>query len=126
MFNHPVELEIGGVRVRSPKIGGITEKPERIWSKNTGRTGTQKMRGTVLDVKCTYAIEWPALTKPEKDLIKKLVSDKSKPFTTIRVREPDGSVWEMECYFGTPSFPEWEWLNGQWMCVGAKVDAIER
>lgn len=126
MFNYPIELEIDETRVKSAKIGGNTRKPEKIWSKNTGRTGSQKMRGTINAIKQTYSIEWPPLTVAEQELIESLVSNKAKPFVKLRVRRPDGSVWEMECYFGTPSFPEWEWLNGQWMCVGAKVDAIER
>lgn len=126
MLIYPIDMSINDIRVRSPRVGGITRKTEKIWSSNTGRTASGKMKGTINAVKVTYSIEWPALTQHEQELIESLVSDKSKPFNILKVRRPDGSVWEMECYFGTPSFGEWDWIRGQWMCTGAKVDAIER
>ena len=126
MFNYPIELAINGTTVKSPKVGRITRKAEKIWSSNTGRSASGKMQGTINAIKMIYSIEWPALTQHEQELIESLVSDKSNPFCELTVRRPDGSVWEMECYFGTPSFGEWEWINGGWRCTGAKVDAIER
>ena len=126
MFQHPIELEIDGVRVRSPKVGGITRKAEKIWSSNTGRTASGKMQGTITAIKVTYSIEWPPLTQAEQERIETVISNPSKPFVPIRIRRPNGRIQETECYFGTPSFGEWDWINGQWMCTGAKVDAIER
>lgn len=126
MFNHPIELEIDGIIVRSPKVGGITRKAEKIWSSNTGRTASGRMQGTINAIKYTYSIEWPPLTQYEQELIESLISDKSKPFSVMRIKRPDGSVWELECYFGTPTFGEWNRIGGQWMSTGAKVDAIER
>lgn len=122
----PIELSIDGVTVRSPKVGGITRKTEKIWSKNTGRTASAKMQGTIKAIKTTYSIAWPPLTQEEQELIESLVSDKSKPFHTLKVRRPSGDVWELECYFGTPSFTEWDMLGGMWRCLNGKVDAIER
>lgn len=126
MFNYPIVMEINGTVVRSPKIGGITRKPEKIWSSNTKRSASQRMNGTVKAIKMTYSIAWPPLTQPEQEQIESLVSNKSIPFPGLKVTRPDGSIWAIECYFGTPSFPEWEWIDGQWMCVNATVDAIER
>lgn len=126
MFRHPIEMSIDGVIVRSPKVGGITRKPEPIWSKNTGRTASQKMQGTIKAIKQTYSIKWPPLSQWEQELIESLLSNKDKPFHMLRIRRPDGTVWEMECYFGTPSFQEWDLLNGEWKCKDAAVDAIER
>lgn len=126
MFNYQIEMEINGTRVRSPKIGGITRKREKIWSSNTGRTASGKMQGTINAIKTTYSFEWPALSQQEQELIDSLVSDKATPFSTIRIRRPDGSVHTMECYFGTPTYGEWNLIGGRWRCTGAKVDAIER
>lgn len=126
MFNYPIEMSINDTRIKSPKIGGITRKREKIWSQNAGRAASCKMQGTIKAIKTTYSIEWPALTPYEQELIDSLLSDKSKPFNILAVRRPDGSVWEIECYFGTPSFDEWDWIDGEWKCTGAKVDAIER
>ena len=121
-----IEMAIDNVIVRSPKVGGLTRKTEKIWSKNTGRSASARMQGTIKAIKHTYSIEWPPLTQAEQELLESLISDIAKPFRTLTFRRPDGSVWKMECYFGTPSFTEWELLNGQWHCVNAKVDAIER
>lgn len=126
MFNYPIEMSINDTRVKSPKVGGITRKAEKIWSSNTGRSASGKMQGTINAIKITYSIEWPPLTPYEQELIESLVSNKFAPFSVLTVRRPDGSIWEMECYFGTPSFGEWDWIDGRWMCTGAKVDAIER
>ena len=126
MFQCPIELEIDGVRVKSPLVGGITRKAEKIWSKNTGRTASQQMQGTIKAIKQTYSIKWPPLSQYEQEEIERIVNDKDKPFHILKVRRPDGSIWEMECYFGTPSFNEWVWLDGQWKASGATVDAIER
>lgn len=126
MFQYPIDLEIDDIKVRSPLVGGMTRKTEKIWSKNTGRTASQRMQGTIKATKTTYSIKWPPLAQYEQELIESLVSDKDKPFHTLRVRRPDGSVWEIECYFGTPSFTEWVWIDGQWKDNGATVDAIER
>jgi len=122
----PIEMSIDGVTVRSPKVNGITRKTEKIWSKNTGRAASARMQGTIKAIKTTYSIEWPPLTQDEQELIESLVSDITKPFHILRVRRPDTSSWELECYFGTPSFTEWDLLGGQWRCVNGKVDAIER
>lgn len=121
-----IEMTIDGISVPSPKVNGITRKSEKVWSKNTGRTASGKMQGTIVGVKNTYSIAWAPLTQEEQELIESVVSSKSNPFHTLRIRRPDGSIWEMECYFGTPSFMEWTMLNGQWYCTDAKVDAIER
>lgn len=126
MNRFPIEMSINDVIVKSPKVGGLSRKPEKIWSKNTGRTASAKMQGTIKAIKYTYSIEWPPLTQQEQELIESLVSDVNTPFSRLKFKRPDGSVWEMECYFGTPSFTEWELLGGQWYCTNAKVDAIER
>ena len=126
MIIHAIEMQIDDVFVPAPKIGGMTRKLEKVWSKNTGRSASAKMQGTIKAVKYTYSIEWPPLTQDQQELIEGLVSDITKPFRTLRIRRPDGFVQELECYFGTPTFSEWEMIGGIWRCTNAKVDAIER
>lgn len=121
-----IEMSIDDVMIRSPKVGGMTRKKEKIWSKNAGRTASAKMQGTIIAIKTTYSIEWPPLTVAEQNIIEDIISDKDKPFHILKVKRPDGSVDKVQCYFGTPTFPEWEMFGGEWRCVGAKVDAIER
>ena len=126
MDRYPIEMAIDDVPVPAAKLKGMTKKSEKIWSKNTGRTASLKMQGTIKGVKRTYSLKWPPLTQGEQDLIESLVSDTSKPFHVLKVRRPDGSIWEMECYFGTPSYTEWDMIGGTWKCTDATVDAIER
>jgi hypothetical protein len=126
MIINAIEMQIDDVFVPAPKIGGMIRKLEKVWSKNTGRTASAKMQGTIKAVKYTYSIEWPPLTQDQQELIEGLVSDITKPFRTLRIRRPDGFVQEFECYFGTPTFSEWEMIGGTWRCTNAKVDAIER
>ena len=126
MFNFPIQMEINGIRVRSPKINGITRKHEKIWSKNTGRTASGRMQGTIIAIKTTYSFEWNALTQEDQERLEMLISDKTTPFATVRLRRPNGDIHEFECYFGTPTFTEWTRVNGEWRCESAKVDAIER
>ena len=121
-----IRLSIDGVTVKSPKVGGITRKEEKIWSKNTGRAASARMQGTIKAIKTTYSISWPPLTQAEKDLIESLVSNPNMPFHVLRLTQPDNTALELECYFGTPSFTEWTLLGGQWRCIDGKVDAIER
>lgn len=122
----PIEMEIDGIIVKTPMVCGIERHPEKIWSTNTGRTASQRMVGTILAIKQTCSIKWPPLTQAEQDLIESLISNKDKPFVIMKLRRPDGSVWEMEVYFGTPSFTEWDWIGGTWRSTNNTVDAIER
>lgn len=126
MTIYPIMMEIDGVIVKTPKVCGTKRKANKIWSKNTGRSASQKMMGTILAIKQEYSIEWPPLTQGEQELIESLVSNMSKPFVKMKLRRPDGTVWAKEVYFGTPSFTEWDWINGQWMSTNNTVDAIER
>lgn len=121
-----IELKINGTKVSAPKIGGITRKSEKVWSKNTGRSASAKMQGTIIAIKKTLSISWPPLTQDEQELIESLISNTDLPFTTLAVTKPDGSTESIECYFGTPSFDEWDFIGGKWRCTNGKVDAIER
>lgn len=121
-----IELKINGTKVKAPKIGGISSKEEKVWSKNTGRSASAKMQGTIIAIKKTKSISWPPLTQEERDQILSLISNAGKPFATLTITKPDGSTETMECYFGTISFDEWDLIGGKWRCINGKVDAIER
>lgn len=121
-----IELKINGTKVKAPKVGGITRKSEKVWSKNTGRTASGRMQGTILTIKKTLSISWPPLTQEEQEIIESVVSNVNVPFTYLEITRPDGNMETIECYFGTPTFEEWDLIGGQWRCTNGKVDAIER
>lgn len=121
-----IELKINGVKVKAPKIGGISRKSEKVWSKNTGRTATARMQGTIIAIKKTLSISWPPMTQEEQEVIESQISNQAVPFSTLELTKPNGEIETIECYFGTPSFEEWDQIGGQWRCKNGKVDAIER
>lgn len=122
----PIEMEIDGIRIKSPKIQGMNHKAEKVWSKNTGRTGTARMQGTIIAIKQTQSLSWPDLCFEEAERIIELVSDPNKPFRIIKWTLPNGEIRQMECYFGTPSADEYVVRKGVWCVTNLKVDAIER
>lgn len=121
-----IELYINDVKVKAPKVGGVSYKPEKVWSTNTGRTASGKMVGTIKCIIRTLAITWGALTEAEKDLIETQVSNVNLPFTTLRMKLADGSELNMECYFGTPTFEGYDRIGGSWRYTSGKVEGIER
>lgn len=122
----PIRMEINGVQMPTPKVAGIGTKYEKIWSKNTGRTASTRMIGTILSIKQTWSLAWNPLTQEQRDLLLQYCSNADLPFVELTLTEPDGSTRRMECYFGTPSFDEWDLYGGVWCCCNGKVDAIER
>lgn len=64
------DLTIDGVKMPQPKPGGMKISPEKVWSKNTGRTAAVTMVGTILDIKTTVALSWPPLTVEQVRLMK--------------------------------------------------------
>lgn len=122
----PLKMKLDGVEVPTPKIAGIDRKQEKIWSKNTGRSASQRMNGTIKAIIPTKTIVWPPLTKEERDLLETYISNKDKPFVFMELTQPDGTVEKTEVYFGTPSCKEWNQIGGVWRCEDYKVDAIKR
>lgn len=123
---NPIEMEIDGIRIRSPKIQGMNRKPEKIWSKNTGRTGTARMQGTIIAIKQRISISWTDIPYGEAEHILELVNNPDRPFHILKWTLPTGQYRKMECYFGTPSVDEYTIRRGQWCVSNFKVDAIER
>ena len=119
-------LKIDGVVIPAPKVKGMTIKPEKIWSKNTGRTAATTMVGTILKIKHTVDIEWPPLTVEQVRLIESVVSNEDKPFVSMEFTDQTGQTKTMTVYFGTPTYNDFDWIGGQWMVTDAAVSAIEQ
>lgn len=120
------DLYINGTRMPDPALEGVTISREKIWSANTGRTGTGKMVGTVVAIKTTIKIKWPILTPAQVATIEAAVSDISTPFSTITYTDATGSTVTKTVYFGTPSYTIYSWANGTQYIRDASVDAIEQ
>lgn len=120
------DLTINGVAMPAPKIGGLKIKPEKIWSKNTGRSAATTMVGTILSIKRTVDISWPPLTTDQVAAIEAVVSNKDLPFVPMTYTDQTGKLHTMQVYFGTPSYSCFEWINGQWKVTDATVSGIEQ
>lgn len=120
------DLKIDGVVIPAPKVKGMQIKPEKIWSKNTGRTAATTMVGTILKIKHTVDIEWPPLTVEQVRLIESVVSNEDKPFVSMEFTDQTGQTKTMTVYFGTPTYTDFDWIGGQWMVTDAAVSAIEQ
>ena len=121
-----IELTFNGVVMPTPKVGGLKIQREKVWSSNTGRTADVTMVGTILAIKDNVEISWPPLTMEEVALIESVVSNKDLPFITMGYVDATGQEKEIPVYFGTPSYTAFDWINGQWMVLDAKVSSIEK
>ncbi len=120
------DLKINGITMPQPKIGGLKIKSEKIWSKNTGRSASTTMLGTILSIKRTVDISWPALSTEQVASIEAVVSNKDLPFVPMSYTDQTGNVHTMQVYFGTPTYSCFEWINGQWMVTDVSVSGIEQ
>lgn len=119
-------LTINGQVMPVPKVGGMKIKPEKIWSKNTGRSAATTMLGTILAIKNTVEISWPPLTVEQVIDIESVVSNPELPFVPMSYTDQTGRPHTMNVYFGTPSYSCFDWINGQWMVTDATVSGIEQ
>lgn len=120
------DLKINGQVMPAPKVGGMKIKPEKIWSKNTGRSAATTMLGTILAIKNTVEISWPPLTVEQVIDIESVVSNPELPFVPMSYTDQTGRPHTMNVYFGTPSYSCFDWINGQWMVTDAAVSGIEQ
>ena len=118
-------LTVDGTSLPRPKRDGVTVTEERVWSANTGRTASGKMVGNTVAVKTTIKIDWATLTAAQAALIRKVVSDPSKDFRTLRYTDLDGAVHTKTVYFGTPTYTIHSTYGGG-RVVNVSVTAVEQ
>ena len=102
----------------------VTVKPEKIWSKNTGRAASGKMLGDVVGHKITIQVEWATLTDAEVEGIDTRISPAFFPVTFKNPRT--NRVETRMFYAGAPTYPVYSWVKGYPAYVGAAVDLIEQ
>lgn len=120
------DLTINGVVMPAPKVGGMKIQPEKVWSKNAGRTGDATAVGTIIAIKTTVDISWPPLTVEQVATIESAVSNIALPFVPMLFTDQTGARREMNVYFGTPTYTAFDWVDGQWKVMDATVSGIEQ
>ncbi|MCD7920409.1 MAG: hypothetical protein LUG45_10195 [Clostridiales bacterium] len=119
------DLTIGGVKMPTPALEGLTITREKIWSSDTGRTASGKMVGTIVAIKTKVAIKWPVLTMDEVETIEGAVSS-SAPFVTMTYTDMTGATSTKTVYFGTPSYTVYSYADGTQYVKDVTVDGIEQ
>lgn len=120
------ELYIDGVKMPTPKLGGLTITPNKMWSANTGRLESSgEMVGTIVTVKHKVSIKWPDLTMEQIGTIEAAVSSLSA-FHTLKFTDMTGTTRSLQVYFGDPTYTIYSYSEDiQWI-KDAAVDAIEK
>ncbi|MCD8341482.1 MAG: hypothetical protein LUC87_04920 [Clostridiales bacterium] len=119
------DLTIGGVKMPTPALEGLTITREKIWSSDTGRTSSGKMVGTIVAIKTKVAIKWPVLTMAQVETIEGAVSS-SAPFVTMTYTDMTGATSTKTVYFGTPSYTVYSYADGVQYVKDVTVDGIEQ
>lgn len=120
------ELYVDGVQLPTPKLGGLTITPNKLWSANTGRlesSGT--MVGTIVAIKYKISIKWPDLTMEQVQTIEAAVST-TTAFHTLKYTDMAGKTHERQVYFGDPTYTIYSYSPGVQLIRDAGVDAIEK
>lgn len=86
------------------KWNGYKHSRNKIWSKNTGRTNSGKMVGSILAIKEKVEVTFLPLTPAQAKIIDDVVSDIDNPFQTVKILFVDGTTKEITAYTGDISY----------------------
>ncbi|MBR1750850.1 MAG: hypothetical protein IJ740_08230 [Ruminococcus sp.] len=117
-------LYFGGERMPTPVK--VTYGVEKIWSKNTGRSGGGVMVGDIIALKRTYHVEWAHLSPEEIDTINAYISNISNAFFTISALVENFGRKAATVYAGPPTYEPWGWDEDKQLCKLLAVDLIEQ
>ena len=117
-------LMIDDIRLPEPKLNGLIITPEKIWSKNTGRTTIGEMVGDVICIKNKLKISWPPLSAEQVALIDAAITP---AFFDVYYKDPRTNQYVTKpMYAGTPTYPVYSYASGLPEYVGVTVDLIEQ
>lgn len=125
-MTRPKALIINGVEF-PVAYDGYTHSRNKIWSKNTGRTNSGEMVGTIIAIKNKVEVELVPLTPEKAAVLDSVISDVDNPFPTAKMLYLDGTQKEITIYMGDASY---HWLsaaigNGG-LITGVKISCIEK
>lgn len=120
------ELYVDGVQLPTPKVGGLTITPNKLWSANTGRLeNSGDMVGTIVAIKPKVSIQWPDLTMEQVRIIETAVSSLTA-FHMMKYTDMTGQTQEMLVYFGDPTYRVYSYSEGLQLIKDAAVDCIAK
>lgn len=119
-------LKFNNIVMPSPAPDGFKISHSKIWSKDTGRTQSGEMVGTILAIKKNVDITWGVLTPDQAKTIDDVVSNSSTPFNTVEYVDEKGETTSITGYFSDIEFPIHTIINGKPMIVGATMSVVEK
>lgn len=119
-------LYIDNELMPEPALKGISFSNEKIWSASTGRSTSGRMNGSIVARKKTRSLQFPPLTLAELNKLNNVIDSKTE-WHTIRYTDAAGNtIFNFECYFGTPTYNAYSAAKNYRYFTDYKVDAIER
>lgn len=118
------DLYIAGVKMPTPALEGFVVSREKLWSANTGRTGSGKMVGSVVAVKTKVNIRWAALSMAQAAVVESAVSGGA--FVTLRYTDMTGVTKTLTGYFGAPTYTIYSYATGAQWVKDVSVDFVEQ
>lgn len=120
------ELYVDDILLPTPKLGGLTITPNKMWSANTGRLESSgEMVGTIVAIKRKISIKWPDLTMDQIQIIEAAVSSMTA-FHKLTYTDMTGQTHELQVYFGDPTYTIYAYSEGIQLVRDAAVDAIAK
>lgn len=117
-----------------PSTGGFKISREKVWSSNAKRTSSAEFKGTLIAIKTTLDMSFPANITPAqmKKLLKYASPTGTKPqlnqqkYAYIQFTNEKGEVETDRFYFGNPSFDAHAFLNGKFLWSSIQIQAVAR
>lgn len=120
------EIYVDGVQLPTPAVDGVTITSNKEWSKNAGRLEqTGSMAGTITAIKRKIEITWPPITMAQAQIIENAVTNLTA-FHTVRFCDMAGQDVTMTAYFGTPTYTQHSYGEGNQWVSDVSVSAVEQ
>lgn len=121
-------------KMPSPSTDGFKITREKVWSSNAKRTSSAEFHGTLIAIKTTLDMSFPADTTSEQ--MKKLLKYASpegekaqlnqKKYAYIQFTNEFGENETKRFYFGNPSFDAHVFLNGKFLWSSIQIQAVAK
>lgn len=121
-------------KMPTPAVDGFKITREKIWSSNTKRTASAEFEGTLVAIKTTLDMAFPANIPPSE--LKKLLKYASpegtsselnrKKYVYVQFTNEVGEAETKRFYFGNPSFDAHVFMNGKFLWSSIQIQAVNK
>lgn len=116
---------LGGTVLPMPSTLNI--KPEKIWSKNAGRTSDGTFVGDVVAVKQTLHLEWRTMSKSDgATLYSKSVNGDFMSCTYVDPASGSDAEKTITVYAAGPTYNVYSYVDGYPRYTGVALDLVEQ